>query len=328
MKTTMRKAALGDRGAGRGRWRGFRRDRGSSPPRRPATGASSSSERGLGSDRLGHHLRPRRLRVRRRRASPPPTRRGVRCAGRRRGSAARCSRRVRTARRRSRTRPGRTSCTEWQVGKVGSVTGATVTLTDGTGADVDVDYAVGHQVPRRRGEGRARRRARRRHDPDPRHAKRQRLNDATAVFDPNPEQARLSGRVTVNARRSRRDYANRGRRRAAAVRPGCPPSAGPARLARFVPRPQSPAITSRDRSRALASAATVKNAGVAIRPVSILRSVSTGTPDIDRDLRHAALAARARRSSSPRPGRLAAGSFLGTQRRSHHAGILIPIRPV
>ena len=56
-------------------------------------------------------------------------------------------------------------------------------------------------------------------------------------------------------------------------------------------------ISSRGSSSAAASAATVKKAGVAVRPVSILRSVSAGTPDT------AAISAMLRGPRASRSGR-------------------------
>jgi hypothetical protein len=66
---------------------------------------------------------------------------------------------------------------------------------------------------------------------------------------------------------------------------------------------QARTISSRDSPRAAARVATVKNAGVAMRPVSILRNVSAGTPEraaISAMLRGPRAARKSRPSRSPR----------------------------
>jgi len=85
---------------------------------------------------------------------------------------------------------------------------------------------------------------------------------------------------------------------------------------------QSRTISSSGRPRAAARAATVKNAGVAVRPVSILRSVSAGTPD------RAAISAmlrgpRASRSSMPSRSPRACSRWLSGGRTM--TVILIPV---
>ena len=85
---------------------------------------------------------------------------------------------------------------------------------------------------------------------------------------------------------------------------------------------QQETTSSSDRPTEAASATTVKNAGVAIRPVSILRSVSTGTPDDDGNLGHAARPAGLAQQPAEA---LTAGALLRAQRRPDHAVIIIPV---
>ena len=80
--------------------------------------------------------------------------------------------------------------------------------------------------------------------------------------------------------------------------------------------------SSSDRPSAAASAATVKKAGVGMRPVSILRSVSAGTPDAAAT---STMLRRAARLAQQRAEPLAALAFLGVSGGRTMAVILIPV---